>query len=143
MTAINDVRHLAGGGVVAAHGCRPGLAIESPPVPWGPSGALHTGSGGGFVLHEAFRGCVAGVSEPHVVQFPPSGGTPSAALVGVAPTVQTTLANTSDNELLSARWSALRGQQCLSWRTARTRTPEHAREPLDTHVNPLIRTSTP
>ena len=67
---------------------------------------------------------------------PPFGGTPSLVLVGVVPTVQTTSANTSDNELLSARWSALRGQQCLSWRTARTRTPEHAREPLDTHVNP-------
>ena len=30
----------------------------------------------------------------------------------------------------------MRAQQCLSWRTTRTRTPEHAREPLDTHVNP-------
>ena len=29
---------------------------------------------GGFALHEAFQGCVAGVSEPHVVQFPPFGG---------------------------------------------------------------------
>ena len=67
---------------------------------------------------------------------PPFGGTPTVVLVGVAPTVQTTSAKTSDNKLLSARWSALRAQQCLSRRTARTRTPEHAREPLDTHVNP-------
>ena len=70
------------------------------------------------------------------MQSPPSGGTPSLVLAGVAPTVQTTSANTSDNELLSARWSALRAQQCLSWRTTRTQTPEHARKPLDTHVNP-------
>lgn len=72
-----------------------------------------------FALHEAFRGCVAGVSEPHVVQFPPIGGTPSLVLAGVAPTVQTTSANTSDNKLLPARSSALRAQQCLSWRTTR------------------------
>ena len=78
------------------------------------------------------------------MQFPPPfGGTPSLVLAGVAPTVQTTSAKTSDNKLLSARWSALRAQQCLSWRTTRTQTPEHARKPLDTHVNPLIRTSTP
>ena len=28
------------------------------------------GKGWGFALHEAFQGCVVGVSEPHVVQFP-------------------------------------------------------------------------
>ena len=101
------------------------------------------------------------MSEPHVVQFPPIGGltspterpnrascraippidgTPSLVLAGVVPTVQTTLANTSEHGLLSARWSALWAQQCLSWRTTRTRTPEHAREPLDTHVNPSTST---
>ena len=31
-------------------------------------------SGGGFALHEAFWARVIGVSEPHVVQFPPFGG---------------------------------------------------------------------
>ena len=95
---------------------------RDPPAPQpgrGPSGARRTGSGGGFALHEAFRGCVAGVSEPHVVQSPPIGGTPSLVLVGVAPTVQTTSANTSEHGLLSARWSALRAQQRLSWRTTR------------------------
>lgn len=34
-------------------------------------GALHAGSGGGFALHEAVARCVAGVSDPRVVQFPP------------------------------------------------------------------------
>ena len=29
---------------------------------------------GGFALHEAFWARVIGVSEPHVVQFPPFGG---------------------------------------------------------------------
>ena len=33
--------------------------------------ALHAGSGGGFALHEAVAQRVAGVSDPHVVQFPP------------------------------------------------------------------------
>ena len=36
----------------------------------GASGPLHIGVGGGFVLHEALWLRVAGVSEPHVVQFP-------------------------------------------------------------------------
>ena len=34
--------------------------------PWCPT----CGKGWGFALHEAFQGCVVGVSEPHVVQFP-------------------------------------------------------------------------
>ena len=36
----------------------------------GASGPLHIGVGGGFALHEALWLRVAGVSEPHVVQFP-------------------------------------------------------------------------
>ena len=42
-----------------------------------PSGALHTGSNGGFALHEACWRCVAGVSDAHVVQFPPTRFTSS------------------------------------------------------------------
>ena len=41
-----------------------------------PSAALHTGSKGGFALHVALYRCVAGVSHPLVVQFPPSRGLP-------------------------------------------------------------------
>ena len=41
--------------------------------PCGPSGAPHVGGGGGFALHEAVRGRVVGVSDPHVVQIPPFG----------------------------------------------------------------------
>ena len=44
---------------------------------------------GGFALHEAFRGCATGVSEPHVVQFPPIGRSEAATHSGVVPTVQT------------------------------------------------------
>ena len=44
---------------------------------------------GGFALHEAFRGCATGVSEPHVVQFPPFGGGKATTQNGVVPTVQT------------------------------------------------------
>ena len=53
-------------------------------------GAAHeAGCGGGFALHEAFRGCATGVSEPHVVQFPPFGGGKAATHSGVVPKVQT------------------------------------------------------
>ena len=64
------------------------------------------GGSGGFALHEALRRRVAGVSESHVVQFPPFGGSPSVALVGVVPKVQTTSAKNVENGLLWARWSA-------------------------------------
>ena len=37
---------------------------------YGSSGALHTTSSGGFARHEAVAQRVAGVSDPHVVQFP-------------------------------------------------------------------------
>ena len=47
--------------------------------PSGPSGALRAGGGGGFALHEAFRGRVVGVSGPRVVQFPPFGGVKATA----------------------------------------------------------------
>ena len=33
-----------------------------------------TGRGWGFALHEALWRLVVGVSDPHVVQFPPLGG---------------------------------------------------------------------
>ena len=42
-----------------------------------PSGVLHTGSNGGFALHEACWRRVAGVSDAHVVQFPPTRFTSS------------------------------------------------------------------
>ena len=87
---------------------------------------------GGFALHEALRWCVAGVSEPHVVQFPPFGGSPSVALVGVVPKVQTTSTKNAENGLLWARWSAFWAQWCLSWCLL-------ARQPLNMHGNPLIR----
>ena len=40
---------------------------------------LHAGNVGGFALHEALWGRVAGVSDPHVVQIPPSGDGGAAA----------------------------------------------------------------
>ena len=56
------------------------LSGQAPPPPIGtaawssvPSGALHTSGGGGFALHEACWRRVAGVSDAHVVQFPPIG----------------------------------------------------------------------
>ena len=55
------------------------------------------GGSGGFALHEALRRRVAGVSESQVVQFPPFGGSPSVALVGVVPKVQTTSAKNVEN----------------------------------------------
>ena len=57
---------------------RPGLALPPPTGAAaklaGSPGTLRAGGGGGFALHEAFRGRVVGVSYPRVVQFPPFGG---------------------------------------------------------------------
>ena len=90
-------------------------------------GARRTVSGGGFALHEAFQGCVGGVSEPHVVQFPPLGGGEVATHSGVVPKVQTTSVKNGENGVLWARWTTFWAQQCLAWRVVRTQTPEHVR----------------
>ena len=71
----------------------------------GCSAAREAGCGGGFALHEAFQGCVGGVSEPHVVQFPPLGGGEAATHSGVVPKVQTTSAKNVENGVSWARWS--------------------------------------
>ena len=60
---------LWGGAAVCASGRRGQSLPPMGAAAW-PYGAFRTTSNGGFALHEAFRGCVAGVSEPHVVQFP-------------------------------------------------------------------------
>ena len=41
--------------------------------PHGSSSTLHADGGGGFALHEALWRRIVGVSDPHVVQFPPFG----------------------------------------------------------------------
>ena len=76
----NCMRNLSGPGPATAHRHR-SQALRTPTPPCAlraatPSAALHTGSKGGFALHEALYRCVAGVSHPLVVQFPPSRGLP-------------------------------------------------------------------
>ena len=79
----------------AAHGhC--GRALRAP-------GVLHAGGDGGFALHEAFWRRVADVSDPRVVQFPPTGGGADAVCGGVVPKSQTTSAKNTENELLVAK----------------------------------------
>ena len=63
-------------------------------------GALRAGNGGGFALHEAFWGRVIGVSEPHVVQFPPSGGGEAVMRGGVVAKVQTHWVKNVENMLI-------------------------------------------
>ena len=82
--------------------------------PGGPFGVLRALSGGGFALHEAFRGCVTGVSEPHVVQFPPFGGDEAATHSSMVPKVQSTSAKTGENGLSWARWSTFWEHRCLA-----------------------------
>ena len=81
---------------------------------YGSSGALHTTSSGGFALHEAVAQRVAGVSDPHVVQFPQLGGGEVGTRGGVVLTVQTTSEKSVENGLLWATWSALWVHRCLS-----------------------------
>ena len=85
-------------------------------------GALQVGGGGGFALHEAFLRRVAGVSDPRVVQFPPTGDGEAAVCSAGAPKPQTTSVKNTENGLLVARWSVFWAQRCLSWRVARTQT---------------------
>ena len=74
---------------------------------YGPSGALHTVSGGGFALHEAVAQCVAGVLDPHVVQFPQSGGGEVGTRGGAVLKVRTASEKSAEYGLLWATWSAL------------------------------------
>ena len=76
--------------------------------------ALPACSGGGFALHEAVAQRVAGVSDPHVVQFPQSGGGEVGTRGGVVLTVQTASEKSVENGLLWATWSALWVHRCLS-----------------------------
>ena len=85
-------------------------------------GALRAGCGGGFALHEAFLRRVASVSDPRVVQFPPTGDGEAAVCSAGAPKPQTTSVKNTENGLLVARWSVFWAQRCLSWRVARTQT---------------------
>ena len=77
---------------------------------------------GGFALHEAFLRRVASVSDPRVVQFPPTGDGEAAVCSAGAPKPQTTSVKNTENGLLVARWSVFWAQRCLSWRVARTQT---------------------
>ena len=70
---------------------------------WRRRGALGAGYDGGFALHEAFWRRVADVSDPRVVQFPPTGGGADAVCGGVVPKSQTTSAKNTENELLVAK----------------------------------------
>ena len=62
---------------------------------------------GGFALHEAFWARVIGVSEPHVVQFPPFGGGEAAVRGGAAPKVQIHWVKTAKNRHFRRNESAL------------------------------------
>ena len=64
-------------------------------------------AGGGFALHEALLRRVASVSNPRVVQFPPTGDGEAAVCSAGAPKPQTTSVKNTENGLLVARWSAL------------------------------------
>ena len=90
---------LWGGAAVCASGRRgqslPPMGAEA----W-PYGACRTASDGGFALHEALLRRVDGVSEPHVVQFPPFSGGQAATWVGVLAKVQTHWAKNSENQSL-------------------------------------------
>ena len=78
------------------------------------SGALHTASGGGFARHEVVAQRVAGVLDPHVVQFPQSGGGEVSTRGGVTPKVQITSEKSAEYGLLWAKWSAIWTQRCLA-----------------------------
>ena len=75
---------------------------------------------GGFARHEAVAQRVAGVSDPHVVQFPQSGGGEVSTRGGVVPKVQITSTKNAENGRLWAGWSTFWAQRCLSWCVVRT-----------------------
>ena len=106
---------------------QPGLPVTS--------GALHAG-GGGFALHEAFRGRVVGVSDPRVVQFP--------RLVKVRARLWLVWYPKCRPPRQKPVKTGCYGRGSLRFgRDGVCRGVLLTREPLNMHVNPLIRTSTP
>ena len=69
---------------------------------------------GGFARHEVVAQRVAGVLDPHVVQFPQSGGGEVSTRGGVTPKVQITSEKSAEYGLLWAKWSAIWTQRCLA-----------------------------
>lgn len=59
----------------------------------------------GFARHEALWPRVVGVSDPHVVQFPPIAGAVAASAADVVPKVQTISVGNAQNGLFRVRWS--------------------------------------
>ena len=129
MTTINYVRNLAGDDLSADHPHR-GQALCFKTCPCPPTSSTPVGRVVLMRIH------IIAELPQFRMQFPPSAGNASVALVGVAPTVQTTSAKNADNGLLCAKWSALWAQVCLVGCVVCARTPEHAHEPFDALVNP-------
>ena len=91
-----------------------GRALRAP-------GVLHAGGGGGFALHEAFWRRVADVSNPRVVQFPPTGGGAGVVCGGVAAKVQTHWVKDGEKSLLWLNESTFWQIRPLTWCGIRTR----------------------
>ena len=69
----------------------------------------------GFARHEALWPRVGGVSDPHVVQFPPIAGAVAASTADVVPKLQTTSVENAENGPPRARWSTFWAKRCRSW----------------------------
>ena len=66
---------------------------------------------------------------PSCSAIPPSGGAEAASDADVTPKPQTTSADSVENGLFGARWSAFWAQRCLAWRAR-------------SYANPLLRVLT-
>ena len=129
MTTINYVRNLAGDDLSADHPHR-GQALCFKACPCPPTSSTPVGRVVLMRIH------IIAELPQFRMQFPPSAGNASVALVGVALKAQTTSVKNADNGLLCAKWSALWAQLCRTWCVVRTRTSERASHPLDALVNP-------
>lgn len=93
----------------------------------------------GFALHEALWPRVVGVSDPHVVQFPPIAGAEAAFGGDVVPKLQTTSVENAGNGPLWGEVDCVLGKTvsvmaragglALRWVNARMRGPRAGREP--------------
>ena len=100
---------------------RPGAAHAHCGRPLRAPGVLHAGGGGGFALHDALLRRVAGVSDPRVVQFPPTGGGADAVRGCVATKVQTHWVKNGEKSLLWLNESTFWRIRPLAWCGIRTR----------------------
>ena len=127
MTEINYVRNLSGACLTVVRGA-PQLGLPIPPH----------GKQWGFCSIRSWLAAYLRRVAALMMQFPPIGGGDLAVCSGVVAKLQTHWVKRLQKRLFLLNGSAIWRNRSLSWCVVRALALEHARYPVDSHVNPQI-----